>query len=58
MSQADLARVLGKSKAWVSQHAAMHALPDPIAEAAQVGMARLRPPDSARSWGQRQQGQA
>lgn len=37
MSQAELARALGKSKAWVSQHAAMHALPDPIAEAVNSG---------------------
>ncbi|WP_338879523.1 KorB domain-containing protein [Achromobacter veterisilvae] len=39
MSQADLARVLGKSKAWVSQHAAMHALPDPIWGQRQQGQA-------------------
>lgn len=37
MSQTDLARALGKSKAWVSQHASMHALPDPIAEAVMTG---------------------
>lgn len=37
MSQAELARALGKSRAWVSQHAAMHTLPDPIAEAVASG---------------------
>ncbi|OAE56610.1 hypothetical protein A7J67_08165 [Achromobacter xylosoxidans] len=37
MSQAELARALGKSKAWVSQHAAMHSLPEPVAEAVAAG---------------------
>jgi len=32
-TQAEIARALGKSKAWVSQHAAMLSLPEPIAAA-------------------------
>jgi ParB family chromosome partitioning protein len=36
-TQADLARTLGKSKAWVSMHAAMLNLPEPVAEAVANG---------------------
>ncbi|MNK88467.1 Transcriptional repressor protein KorB [compost metagenome] len=36
-SQADLARELGKSKAWVSHHAGLLTLPEPVAEAVTAG---------------------
>ncbi len=36
-SQADLARELGKSKAWVSHHAGLLTLPEPVAEAVAAG---------------------
>lgn len=36
-TQADIARALGKSKAWVSQHAAVLSLPEPIAAAMASG---------------------
>lgn len=37
MTQADIARKLGKSKAWVSMHVAMLDLPEPVAEAVANG---------------------
>jgi len=37
MSQADIARMMGKSKAWVSQHVRMLNLPEPVAEAVANG---------------------
>jgi len=37
-TQADLARELGKSKAWVSHHAGLLTLPEPVAEAVAAGM--------------------
>ncbi|WP_251865874.1 ParB/RepB/Spo0J family partition protein [Achromobacter sp. Marseille-Q4962] len=37
MSQADVARKMGKSRAWVSMHAAMLNLPEPVAEAVANG---------------------
>ncbi|MFJ3460876.1 ParB/RepB/Spo0J family partition protein [Achromobacter spanius] len=36
-SQADLARELGKSRAWVSHHAGLLTLPEPVAEAVAAG---------------------
>jgi len=36
-TQADLARELGKSKAWVSHHAGLLTLPEPVAEAVAAG---------------------
>lgn len=36
-SRADLARQLGKSKAWVSHHAGLLTLPEPVAEAVAAG---------------------
>lgn len=36
-SQTDLARELGKSKAWVSHHAGLLTLPEPVAEAVAAG---------------------
>lgn len=36
-TQADLARELGKSKAWVSHHAGLLTLPEPVAEAVAIG---------------------
>ncbi|WP_088153969.1 DUF7673 family protein [Achromobacter xylosoxidans] len=37
MTQADIARKLGKSKAWVSMHVAMLDLPEPVADAVANG---------------------
>lgn len=37
MTQADVAGMLGKSKAWVSQHVRMLSLPDPVAQAVVTG---------------------
>ncbi|WP_051439429.1 DUF7673 family protein [Bordetella petrii] len=40
MSQADIARNMGKSKAWVSQHVRMLGLPEPVAEAVANGQVK------------------
>ncbi|WOB74330.1 DUF7673 family protein [Achromobacter xylosoxidans] len=37
MTQADIARKLGKSKAWVSMHVSMLSLPEPVADAVANG---------------------